>query len=254
MMLGMQNILLFSLIIMRISGFILFNPILGRKNVPGLVRGGIIIVLSMILLTVKQYPAVEAQTAIEYAVLLLKEFFIGYILGFVVNLFLYIVILAGEIIDYQLGLAMAKIYDVQSNSSLALSTTYYNIFFILLFFVSDAHLAMLQMLLNSGDILPYGSIAITTEVSTAVLQIFSDCTVFAVKMAMPILAAEIFLEIGVGILMKTIPQINVFIVNIQAKLILGLVLMLLMFTPIAEFLENCIAMMFDALQQLMQLF
>lgn len=252
-MLGMENILLFSLIIMRISGFILFNPILGRRNIPGLVRGGIIIVLSMIILTTKQYPSVEVQTTIEYAVLLLKEFFIGYIIGFIINLFLYIVILAGEIIDYQLGLAMAKIYDVQSNSSLALSTTYYNILFVLLFFVSDAHVAMLQMLLNSGNILPYGSISINTEISTAILQIFSDCTVFAVKMAMPILAAEIFLEIGVGILMKTIPQINVFIVNIQAKLILGLLLMVLMFTPVSEFLENCIVSMFDAIQQVIQL-
>lgn len=253
-MLGMENILLFSLIIMRISGFILFNPILGRRNIPGLVRGGIIIVLSMILLTTKQYPPVEAQTTIEYAVLLLKEFFVGYALGLVVNLFLYIVILAGETIDHQMGLSMAKIYDVQSNSSLALSTTYYNILFMLLFFVSDAHVAMLQMLLNSGEILPYGSIVFQESVSTAILQIFSDCTVFAVKMSLPILAAEIFLEIGVGILMKTIPQINVFIVNIQAKLILGLLMMILMFTPLSEFLEDCIAMMFDALQQLMQLF
>ena len=114
-MLGMENILLFSLIIMRISGFILFNPILGRRNIPGLVRSGIIIALSMIILTTKQYPPVEVQTTIEYAVLLLKEFFAGYVLGLVVNLFLYIIILAGETIDHQMGLSMAKIYDIQSN-------------------------------------------------------------------------------------------------------------------------------------------
>ena len=252
-MLGMENILLFSLIIMRISGFILFNPILGRRNIPGLVRSGIIIALSMIILTTKQYPPVEVQTTIEYAVLLLKEFFAGYVLGLVVNLFLYIIILAGEIMDYQMGLGMAKIYDVQSNSSLALSATYYNILFMLLFFVSDAHIAMIQMLLHSGELLPYGSIVFQESVSSAILQIFCDCTVFAVRLAMPILAAEIFLEIGVGILMKTIPQINVFIVNIQAKLLLGLLLMILMFTPITEFLDNCIIMMFDALQQFVQL-
>lgn len=252
-MLGMDNILLFSLIVMRISGCILFQPILGRRNIPGLVKGGIILVLSMILITSQQYPSVEAVNTIEYVFLLLKELFVGFTLGFIVNLFLYIIILAGELIDFQMGLSMSKIYDAQSNSSIALSSTFYNILFVLLFFVSDAHLALIQMFLNSGQMIPYGALHITEQLSVVILQIFSDCTILAVKFAMPLFAVELLFEIGVGILMKTIPQINVFIINIQVKIMVGIVIMILMFSPMSQFLDNCIIWMFDAIRQVMEL-
>ncbi len=252
-MLGMDNILLLSLIMMRVSGCILFNPILGRRNVPGLVKGGIIIVLSVILMTSQQYPSVTAVNTVEYMLLLLKELFLGFSLGLVVNFFLYIIILAGELMDFQMGLSMAKIYDAQSNSSIALSATFYNILFVLLFFVSDAHLALIQMFLNSGQIIPYGTLRITPELSTEILKIFSDCTILAVRFAMPLFAIELLLEIGVGILMKTIPQINVFIINIQMKIIVGIVIMLLMFSPMSQFLDNSIAWMFRAMARVMEL-
>lgn len=249
----MNDILTFSLIIMRMSGCILFNPILGRRNIPGVVKTAIIFVLSIILITYQEHAVVEATTAIEYAVLLLKEFFCGFVIGTVVNLFLNIIIFGGEIIDFQMGLSMSKIYDMQSNTSLALSATFFNALFVLLFFVTDGHLVMLQLFLKSGELIPYGSMAITQSLSTIILDIFCDCMVLAVKLALPIMVVEILAEVGVGILMRTIPQINVFIINIQAKVILGIIFMVLLFSPMSEFLEGCIRLMFEALQQVMML-
>lgn len=75
----------------------------------------------------------------------------------------------------------------------------------------------------------------------------------ALKFAMPILAAEIITEIGVGIMMKAIPQIDVFSVNIQAKVILGLILLLILFTPMSDFIENLVEMMFQYIQEAISL-
>ncbi len=250
---GMNDILTFSLIIMRMSGCILFNPILGRRNIPAMVKTAIIFVLSVILITYQEHTVVAADTVIEYAVLLLKEFFCGFVIGTVVNLFLNIIIFGGEIIDFQMGLSMSKIYDMQSNTSLALSATFFNALFVLLFFATDGHLVLLQLFLKSGEIVPYGSMAITQSLSVAILDIFCDCMILAVKLALPIMVVEILAEVGVGILMKTIPQINVFVVNIQAKVVLGIVFLVLLFTPMSEFLEGCIRLMFDALQYVIAL-
>lgn len=252
-MLEMNNILLFSLIAMRISGFILFNPILGRRNIPALVKAGIILTLSFIVISYDTNQTVEAENTIVYAVLLLKEFGIGLVIGTITNLFLYVIILSGEVMDLQMGLSMSKIYDAQSNISLSLTSTFFNILFLLLFFTSNAHLALIRLLLNSGEIVPYGSVVFDKVVSSAVITMFCDCTVLALKFAIPILAAEIITEVGVGIMMKAIPQIDVFSVNIQAKVFLGLILLLILFTPMSEFIEKLIETMFQYIQEAISL-
>lgn len=71
-----------------------------------------------------------------------------------------------------------------------------------------------------------------------------------VKFAFPILAAEFLLEIGVGILMKMVPQINVFVINIQLKIILGLILLIFLISPIGEFLSNLVTVMIKSIQEI----
>lgn len=70
------------------------------------------------------------------------------------------------------------------------------------------------------------------------VELFIECFLLAVKLAVPILAAELLGQIGMGILMKVIPQINVFSINIELKMIIGLGLLMLFMTPISEFLLN----------------
>ena len=101
--------------------------------------------------------------------------------------------------------------------------------------------------------MPYGSIVFDNVLSSAVLTVFCDCTVFAIKFAMPVMASEILAEVGVGIMMKAIPQIDVFSVNIQAKVLLGIVLLFVMFTPMSEFIENLIELMFQRIQEVLSL-
>ena len=85
----------------------------------------------------------------------------------------------------------------------------------------------------------------------AMILMFCDCIVLAIRLAMPMVAAEMLVEISVGILMKTIPQINVFVINIQMKIVFGLVLLLLIFSPTAEFLGQCIEEMLMAFQNIL---
>lgn len=248
-MIDTEGFMLLSLVFMRITGCILFNPILGRRNIPAIVKSGFIMVLTIIVYTYSQdILVIDVKTPIEYGLLLFKEFAVGYVLGTVVNMFLYLIIFAGEIIDLQLGISMAKVFDAQSNSSLAVSASFFNAFFLMLFFVADGHLALIKIMITSNEIIAYGNVTLNPEISMAVLSVFTECTLLAMKFSFPIFAVEFLAEMGVGILMKTIPQINVFVVNIQAKLVIGLFLLLFFFSPMANFLENMIFMMFDAIK------
>ncbi len=245
------RLMLFSLIFMRMSGCILFNPILGRRNIPTVIKSGLIMVLTIVLYQASAESFPEPVTVVEYSLLLLKELAVGYITGFAVTLFLYVILFAGEIIDYQMGISMSKVYDAQSNASISISATVYNAMFMLLFFAADGHIAILQIFLTSSEIVPYGSIVIQDGISQALLDLFVQCTVFGMNFAFPIFAAEFLGEVGVGVLMKTIPQINVFVVNLQTKLLLGMALMLIMISPMGEYLKNLIYEMITTLGDLL---
>ena len=243
--------MLFILILMRMTGCIVFNPILGRRNMPAIARSGIILVLSVVLFTNSTEVVLEPASVIEFGILALKELMVGYVLGFTVNLFLYVIIFAGEFIDMQMGLSMAKVFDAASNTSLSISATYYNILFMLLFFVSNGHIAMLDIILKSAEIVPYGSVYMNPGLPSAIIEVFVKCSMFALSFSLPLFAAEMVSEMAVGVLMKTIPQINVFVVNIQIKILIGLAMIVMMYVPMSEYLQKLIIVLFDTLKNML---
>jgi len=247
------NFIFFSFVLMRMSGFVLLNPIFARKNVPGMVKTGLTIALTVIVYAAVEPKVILPNTFLEYGILLLKEFSIGYVVGFVISLFSMVVIFAGDFIDMQQGMSMSKVFDAQSNSSLSLSSTYYNILYMLLFFTMDAHIALIHILITSYEVVPFGQVVFSQELAKSILDIFSLCIVFAIKFSFPIVAIEFLSSMGMGILMKTIPQINVFVVDIQLKIFVGMTMMVLLFTPMAGFLQNLVTILIEHIEGIFHL-
>lgn len=110
--------MLFFLIVMRMAGFVFLNPVLGRRNIPSQVKVGLSMVMAVLVYStaVSQGTANEIETgsAVVFGVLAVKELLIGYFLGFVMQLFDMILTFAGTVIDFQLGISMAMVYDAQT--------------------------------------------------------------------------------------------------------------------------------------------
>lgn len=153
-----SQFLLFSLIMMRMAGFILLNPILGRNSIPMIAKSGMILVLTLLLYSVSQGERIEVESSLTYSLLLMKEFVIGYFLGFVVQLFSMVITFAAAVIDFQMGISMAMVFDAQNNAQIPLSGSIYNVYYMLLFFAVDGHLAMMKILLTSAQVVPYLSL------------------------------------------------------------------------------------------------
>ncbi len=231
------SIISFSFILMRMTGCITFNPLFGRSNIPVMFRSGIIMVLTLLVHSVSPPISVEISNVIGYSALLLKELAVGYVLGAIFNFFMGCLLFAGAVIDFQIGLSMATIFDPQSNTQVSVTANLLNIIFMICFLATDAHLVVLEIFLTSAEIVPYGNVALGTEAASAALHFFVQFLELMFRLAMPMMAAELLVEVGVGILMKTIPQINIFVVNIQLKILVGLVILLLIFYPTADFLN-----------------
>ena len=244
---------LFLLITARMSGLVLFNPLLSRQNIPGFFRAGFTLVLSAFTYSVTGGRVEPPSGVLPLAGALLLEVVLGLGLGLVVHFFLYIPQMAGLTIDTQMGMTMSQIYDAGSQANMSVTGTLINTLMILLFFAANGHHTLIRIMITSGEVVRYGGISIGNDVTNLALELFIQCTVLAVKLCMPILAAELIGQLGMGVLMKVIPQINVFSINIELKVIIGLALLLMLMLPISEFLLEAERMMLSSLHDMLLL-
>lgn len=246
-----MSIALFSFVLMRMAGCILFNPILGRTNIPIAVKSAFILVLSVVVYSSSAPIVVDMSNVIGYGTLLLKEFAVGMVLGTVFNFMIGAILFAGAVMDYQMGLSMSTIFDAQSNASVSLTANVLNYLFVLCFLSTDAHLVVLRIFMTSAEIVPYGSVSLGPEAASAALAFFCNFISLMFRLAMPMLAVQLFVEAGVGILMKTIPQINIFVVNIQAKILVGLIILILLFIPMSEFMLEALEILIQSMKEML---
>lgn len=244
---------LFLLITGRMTGCVVFNPLLGRRGIPGMIKAGFVLLLSVCVFLITPVRMDMPTTLLGLALSFLLELLLGYILGLVVNFFFYIPLMAGSAIDMQMGMSMGATYDPGSGAQVTITSTMLNLLMSLLFFTANGHHTLIRIMVASGGIVPFGAVVLGEELYMALIEVFIDCTILGIKLCMPILAAELLGQVGMGILMKVIPQINVFAINIELKVIIGLSLTLLLMVPFSEFLLDVETEMLLTLQRLLPL-
>lgn len=239
----------FLLILARMSGCVFFNQIFGRGNIPALLK-----TMISLFLTVTVYGILPPEgnivigTIIEYVLLVIKEIFIGFLIGHVIGLFFSTVVISGEILGMQTGMSMSKIYDPSSNVSMGVVGSYLNVILMLVFFSANGHITLIHIFITSCKLIGIGNFAIPQNLFYNMVELFQQILVLSLKLSMPIIAVEIILEAGIGILMKAIPQIQVFSVNVQLKIIIGLLMIILLIPTFTTFIDNTVRLMFDTIE------
>lgn len=247
------NFTLLLLIFTRMLGCIVFNPILGRKSIPVIVRVGLAMMLAVFSYQLVPVQDIQLNTFLLLFVTLLRELMLGFLVGFVIQLFMSIILISGENIDMQIGISMSKIYDPQSNVSMPVSGSLINAMFYMIFFVTNAHLTLIQVFVQLCVMVPYGTLAVDPNIFSHIAHLFALILIYAVKMSMPMMAAELITEFAVGLVMKAVPKLNVFVINIQIKIILGFTILLIIAAPLASYLEKLISLMFDQINTVFNL-
>ncbi len=245
---------LFLFIAMRMSGFVLFNPLFGRNGMPNIFKAGFILLLSWSAYGVYGGGSIAIpDTLLELGVRLVLELGLGFLLGTVMRFFFYIPEQAGELIDAQMGMSMARTYDPTTQSQSTSTANLLSIMATMLFFAANGHITLLRIMLTSSEIVPFGAAAFGKAVAERVVELFAECVLLAMKLSLPILGAELLGQVGMGVLMKAIPQINVFAINIELKVLVGLFMLLFLIVPMGDFLLEMEADMLEALRNVLTL-
>ncbi len=218
---------------------------------PPTVQVGLAFCMSVLVVNLYGGTVEAPNSNLQLMVMMLAEIALGGIFALVLQFFFTVPIVGGTLIDTQMGFGMAQNYDPATQMQMSVTATMLNVLAMVTFFVADCHLVLLRIMMTSGDMVPFGGYWLSEDFFYQVLTLFTQCFMFGIRLVMPILAAELLGQVGMGILMKAIPQINVFVINIDLKVIIGLVLLMVFMPQISDVLFDVELIMLSELQSLL---
>ncbi len=245
----LDNIYVYFLVFVRIAGVILFNPLLSRRNIPSMAKVGLIMFSSFIIAPSAMISENFYTDSVSFIISIGKELLVGFIFAYVFNVFYYMIFTAGDLLDMQFGFSMAKVMDPGTNVQSAVTSNLLNMLFIAYIFATDTHHLLIRIVVFSYDVIPVGAGNIVIDsLPEFVFEMFVTAFMMIMHLTFPFIAVELVVEICLGIMMKLIPQIHVFIINMQLKIVISIIMLFILSEPIAAFLDNYISRMFEYMQ------
>ncbi|MDR1571938.1 MAG: flagellar biosynthetic protein FliR [Clostridiales Family XIII bacterium] len=250
-MLDMNYLLILLFAACRMFGVIFMNPVFGRQTIPSIVKVGLALGVALYAAHEMQGVDVSGYSGIDMMVAMVKEFVVGFALGFVMSMFFAIFHMGGQIIDYQMGLAMATMFDPTSNSQISITGNMLTVFYTMLFFITNSHLNLVAIAVNSYGVAPLGLESIDGSIGVHMAELFAYMLIYAVQLSLPWIVTIMVVEVAVGIMMKVVPNINVFVVNIQMKVICGLIVLVTIIPVMVRFMGQLNLIMMQRLEEVL---
>lgn len=245
-------ILYFLLILLRILATFALSPVFGRA-MPSIAKIVLSLAVSYIVLCMVP-PEAPAEYAffIEFVVAAMKEIILGLIFGFMINMFMSAVYISGQIIDLQMGFSFAQVYNPITGNQSPISGTLLNILIVILFFTNDMHLRLFQMLHYTFTILPPGRVVFNTDIVKLAVSAFIFVFEMGFQIALPILIASLITEVLLGVIMKSVPNVNFFAIGFPVKIIMGFLIFMSLIPVISSVSVNLFDEMFTAIQKIFE--
>lgn len=223
----------------RILAMIASAPILGNPSVPVRVKLGLAVMLTILVVpTLKEpMPQIDPRSGIGLLVLM-QQIIIGVAIGFVMRIVFVAVEMAGEIIGLQMGLGFAIFFDPQNSNQVPLIGRFLGVFASLAFLAIDGHLIMIALIAQSFDTLPVGSTGLSDSTLTVLARWGGEIFKAGLQLSLPVLTALLITNLGLGILTRAAPQLNIFAVGFPLTLSIGFLMLALSITFYAPILEQ----------------
>lgn len=219
----------FLLILVRVTCFIHVAPLFGMDNaVPRRVKVGFSIFVAYLLFSYLDHNEVVYHTVSEYAVIVMKEAVVGFLIGWGAQLCMTVASFAGRISDMEIGLSMVSLMDPLTRESATFSGVFYQYMFSLFLLITGMYQYLLKALMDTFTLIPINGVVFNTEsLINSLIRFMSDYIIIGFRICLPIFCVILLLNCVLGILAKIAPQMNMFSVGIQMKVLTGLAIMFL---------------------------
>ena len=215
------NLEYFFLVLVRITSFVYIAPFYGQTNVPQRIKLGLSVFLSIIIFNLTNGQVPEYDSVLEYAILVVKESVAGLLIGFSAYISNTIILFAGRIIDTDIGLSMAQVFDPATRSQVTISGSFYQYILMLIMIASDMHIFLLNAIVDSFSLIPVGGIGVRMTMYSTFVGFLRDYFLIGFRIVLPVFTAILILNCAMGIMTKIATSIHMFSIGIQIKVLGG---------------------------------
>lgn len=243
----------FFWILVRVGTLFFLLPIFGARNIPSLWKAGLSFVIAIVLTPVVPAPQNLPVTAPGIILGVTSEMLMGLILAITIRIFLAATEMAGQFMSFQMGFSMASAIDPQTGAQSNVLTQFIYIFTLLIFFSMDGHHMFIRIMANSFYSVPINSISFKPGIANELIKAGTSMFTLGIKIAAPILVALFLSNLCLGIIARTVPQVNILMVGFPVNLSIGFVFFILILMNIYPLIFNMKESMVKSLIRLLGL-
>ncbi len=244
---SIQNFDFYILIFVRITGYIFTAPFFSQKNVPLRVKTGLSIFMAAILIYAVPYTTPEYNTVIGFTVLIVKEVLAGAIMGLFANIAYHILALSGQIIDMEIGYSMVSTMDPTTSIQTTITANLYGYLVLLMMFITNLHHFFIRAIVDSFQLIEIGKVNLNPNLYQLMVQFITDYFIIGFRIVLPIFAAILIVNTLLAILAKIAPQMNMFVLGMQIKIFVGLIVL----AVIMELIPGVADKLFNEMKELL---
>jgi len=236
-----------ALVFFRVGGILFALPFFGDQSTPIRVRLLLSVAISFLI-----YPTLDPQwsrgfpnSLMGFTVLILKELMIGLVIGYVARIAQEALTAAATIVGFQMGFGMANMVMPNSDYMMDSFTAFHRSLILLFFLALNLHHIYLSAIVDTFRVIPSGEAVFRSEIGVLLIRYTADLFVIAIKLAAPVLIALLFTMAALGLIARTVPQIQVFILSFPISFYIGI----LVYIATIPFFPQWIKLHFSVNQQ-----
>lgn len=228
----------FLLILVRASSMLVSSPLLSHRGIPAQAKIGFAVFTALVLAPITKLPGGQAPDTLGRLVDdVLREALFGLGLGLSMNIVVIGLQMASRIIGLQVGFGLGAVFDPITGTEFGVFDQFYSLLVTLVFFAINGHHLVIQSLAETLQAIPPGTFDPFSLSPSGITSLVAGLTVTAVRIAMPVMAALLLTDVGMGIVARTVPQVQILIVGAPVKIGVG-VLVLAAALPVTMQLMN----------------
>jgi flagellar biosynthetic protein FliR len=217
-----DRLVLFLLILVRMSAFLFAAPFFSLENFPMRVKAGLALGMAVILVPLVPAPEVEFSGAFHFALAIAKEVAVGLAMGFICTLIFSALSVGGQLIDIKIGFFASQMFDPMTGAQVTIISRFFFLLGLAFLLTTNAHHDLISILAKSFEIVPVTQAEPSRELGLLFIRAFADMMVLALKITAPIMAVALAVDISLGLVGRTAPQMNIFMLGFPLKIVLGI--------------------------------
>ncbi len=229
----------FFFVLLRMGALLTAVPFLETRSVPFVFKTGFLVALSLLLMPMVSVPAQPLSgLPLAFGLTVVKELLIGATIGLAIRLLFAGMQMAGQLIGFQMSFAIANVIDPQTSDQVPLLGQFVDLIATLIFLLINAHHVVIRALAGSFETIAPGGFQVSRPLLLQMVHSGGQMFVIALQVGAPVIVALLLTSVALGLVARTVPQMNIFIVSMPLNIIIGLLFLGISLPYLSSFLQR----------------